>query len=108
MARPNPAMTSVTLTTAGTVYNLYTLLIAVDADWPRLTSDVLIQNDPTAGSTVVYIGNSNVSSTTYGAALAASASWSTQPQANNLIDLRAINMTASANTAPVHVMTVTR
>jgi hypothetical protein len=106
----SPFMSSITLTTGGTTYNLFTLVSAIDSTLPQKCQDLLIQAD-TSGSAVTFIGNSNVSSTVYGVALTAGASpwsWSPSDKTSNLINLADINMVSATSSVVLHVTILTR
>lgn len=104
----NPFFTTVTLTTANTAYNLYTLLSAVDPTVVQLCQDVLIQEDNGAGAALVFIGNSGVTSTTYGVGLKATWSWSAGPLTTGTANLNDIYLVADTNTTAVHVTVIGR
>lgn len=107
----SPFMDSITLTTGGTTYNLFTLVSAIDPNIPQKCQDLLIQAD-TSGTAVTFIGNANVSSTHYGVALTASAtapwSWSPSDKTGNLINLADINMVSATSSVVLHVSILTR
>jgi hypothetical protein len=58
----------VTLTTALTVYNLATLVAAVDSTFPGYCHTLTIQSD-LSNTNNVYIGDANLSATVYGTIL---------------------------------------
>lgn len=106
----SPFMDTITLTTGGTTYNLYTLLTAIDSTLPRLAQDLLIQA-PNEGTAVIFIGNSNVSSSHYGVALTGGTlpwSWSPSDKTSNLINLQDIYMVSSTSSVALHVTLITR
>lgn len=67
----NPWLKSVTLASANTDYSLLALMQAVDAAAPTRCSKLNIQLDLSAGSAHLYVGNSDVSGSNYGAVLVA-------------------------------------
>ena len=64
------AATRVTLTTSNTAYNLYTLVSAVNTSFALYGHQLTLQADIGNGG-VVYIGDSTLSTTKYGASLTA-------------------------------------
>lgn len=68
----NPWMKSVVLTNSATNYNLYTLMIGVDANAPVRCRTLQLQVDPGAGSAKVYILNANGTTSNWGVELVAS------------------------------------
>jgi hypothetical protein len=105
-----PFMDSITLTTGGTTYNLYTLVTAIDSTLPQKCQDLLIQA-PNEGTAVTFIGNSNVSSAHYGVALTASAtpmSWSPSDKTANLINMADIYFVSATSSVVLHVTILTR
>ena len=60
-----------TLTSAATAYNLYTLLYAIDTGIPTNVCELVIQGDAT-NAAIVYVGDSSISATRFGYAFAAS------------------------------------
>ncbi len=107
MSRPVPLMTSLTLTSANVAYQLYALLAAVNADAPKVCQDLVIQA-PLTGAQVVYIGNSDVSSTQYGVALNATWSWEGDSVSSNLYDLQAIYVLSGTEGTAIHVGVLAR
>lgn len=106
----SPFMETITLTTGGTTYNLYTLVSAIDSTLPQKCQDLLIQA-PNEGTAVTYIGNSNVSASHYGVALVASAtpmSWSPSDKTANLINMADIYFVSATSSVPLHVTIITR
>lgn len=106
----SPFMASITLTTGGTIYNLYTLVTAIDSTLPQKCQDLLIQAD-TAGTAITFIGNAAVSSSNYGVALTAGAapwSWSPSDKTANLVNLADINMVSATSSVILHVSILTR
>lgn len=105
-----PFMDTITLATGGTVYNLLTLVQAIDSTLPAKAQDLLIQAH-TTGTDVTFIGNANVSSSHYGVALTAGASpWSFSPsdKTANLLNLADFYLTSSGTAVALHVTILTR
>ena len=57
---------TVTLTTASTVYNLATLIAAIDGNASNHFRRLQIQSDPANASSNIYVGDANVSATRKG------------------------------------------
>ena len=103
-----PWMDSITLTSNAVVYNLLTLLQAIDSAIPKHAQSVSLQVDIGAGGAKVYVGNSNVASTHCGAALVATQSPTIIGYDSNLVILKDIYLTSDTNSIQVNVIVVTR
>ncbi len=101
-----PFAGSITATTGA--QSLYTLLNAVFTNLPHKCCYLQIQLNTDAGGTILYIGNSNVSSTICGAALFAGQANQQLGFDSNLIVLDHIYLLASTGTAQVNVIVVVR
>jgi hypothetical protein len=95
----------VTLTTANTVYNLQTLVKAIDAAEPGYCHQLTLQADIGNGEANVFIGDSTVSSSTYGVKLPASGA-SNYESPFNAIDLANFYLVSDTNSAKVNVQVV--
>jgi hypothetical protein len=99
-----------TLTTASTVYNLYTLMRAVtgavptDGILPDRVNRFSIQSDDSNQTANVFVGDSLLSSSQYGAKLAAGGSLSIGPTFGNGVCLRDFYLMGSADGTKVNVM----
>ena len=102
-----PFMGSVTVTTTATS-SLWTLLQAVFTNLPHKCCYLQVQLDPGAGSTSLYIGNSNVASTMCGASIVAGQATQVFSFDSNLAVLDHIYVIASTGTAQVNVLVVVR
>lgn len=58
-----------TLTTASTRYNLYTLAAAADATAPKKVRTLQLQNDPDNASCKIFVGGQDLTSSVYGTKL---------------------------------------
>lgn len=103
-----PWMDSVTLTSTGTVYNLLTLLQAIDSKIPKKCQSVQLQVDLGAGGAKVYVGNSQVSATHCGAILVAGQAAIPIGYDSNLVLLSDIYLTSDTNAIQVNIVVVTR
>ena len=107
-----PWMGTLRLTTAGTKYQLSSLLTAKDADLARAgpvrAQYLLLLVDPDASTGTVYIGNSNVSATEYGIFLVANGSVSFPSLDANLINVSQIWLLSDRDNVDVHVTFITR
>lgn len=105
-----PYMDTVTLTTANTVYNLYSLLAAVTTDLPKPAQALMIQYDINAGAAHLFIGDVKMkaNSASYGAALEASWSYGIDSLGANLLHLPDIYLYSDTNSQLVHVTVITR
>jgi len=101
-----PFMGSVTATTAA--QDLYTLLSATFTNLPHKCAYLQIQLNTDAGGTVLYVGNSNVSSTMCGAALFAGQANQQFAFDSNLVVLDHVFIIASTGTVQVNLMVVVR
>jgi hypothetical protein len=88
--------------------SIYTLLQAFWSDLPIRASYVQIQLDTTAGSTFLYIGNSNVSSTMCGANLSANQANQQYAFDSNLIALNDLWIICSTGEVRVNLIVMVR
>lgn len=105
-----PWLRSVTLAVAGTKYNLFTLLKAVDSTLPRHCQACQIQVDVNAGGARVYISNPEATtpSTDNGAELVSSQAYSIPSLSSNLIVLDDIIVATNTNATRLNVTIVGR
>jgi hypothetical protein len=105
-----PAGESVTLTTNGTAYNLYTLLHALNAGTPKVCQVLRIQLDVAAGSAKLFIGTADYtpSATQNMAQLAASQVWPIDSVSSNLIQLQDIQLSSDTDGVRANITYVTR
>lgn len=118
MATSNtPWMGVVTLATANTVYQLSALLQALSAARKPSqgsvsglikAASIQLQGDPSGGATKYYIGNSDMSSTDFGALIFASQVFQPPSLESNLYVLNNIYLMADADNSKVYVLFVTR
>jgi len=92
--RATPRMLAVSVTAAA--QSLYDLLHAIDGDIADHAESVQLQEDTDGGSTIVYVGNSDVDSTHWGAKLQAGQLFPLPAMTGNLILLKQIYLVASA------------
>lgn len=81
-----PAMT-VTLTTSGTVYNLYTLIKANYPNADGACRELTLLGDPGNGAAKVFVGNNSVSSSNFGQQLTAGQSTTYRAADSNAVYL---------------------
>ena len=94
--------TTVTLTTSGTVYNIYTLMKAIETTISPSYNQLIITADP--GNTGnVYLGDSTVSSSIFGFKLPTSAS-ANFPAIWNGGGLEEVYVVADANTQKLDII----
>jgi len=78
-----PALT-VTLTTHGTVYNLWTLIKATFPNADGACRELNLLGDPGNGAAKIFVGGNNVSSSNFGVQLIASQSQTYRSNLNNV------------------------
>lgn len=103
-----PFMAQVTADTTASGNDLYTLLSAVFTNINHKCCFLQIQLDTSVGGSTAYIGNSNVSTTMYGAQLSAGQVFQTLAFDSNLLVLDQIYVIASTSTVKINVIVVTR
>lgn len=103
-----PFMGQVTVDTTAAGNDLFTLLSAVFTNLQHKCCYLQIQLDVSAAGTTLYIGNSNVSTTMYGAQLSAGQIHQTLAFDSNLLVLDQIFLLASASTVKANLIVVTR
>lgn len=109
MAGSNPYLRGITLTTANTEYNLFTLLVALESTLPPTAQMIRLQVDPSAGSANVYIGKGGtVSSSDCGVALAAGQVWDLPRVEGNLYVLPNIALKSDTNSTKVFCTVLAR
>ena len=110
-----PSFTTITLSsTPNSQQSLYTLLSGIQSQIRKVASFVLIQADVNGGSTAYAVGQSNVAPQTgsaksgTGTQLFASQTLTLGPFESNLLHLDEIYVSASAASAIMNVVVVTR
>ena len=106
-----PYCDTITLATANTVYNIGSLLRAVDMSLPRPCQAFLAQADfdlPTGN--VIFFGDSKMlkTPTSYGVGLFAGWSWGIDSQQGNLLNLEEMYAYSDADNAKLHITVITR
>ena len=102
----SPFMGSVTATTGA--QSIFALLSTVWSDLPVNASYVQVQLDPGAGSTALYIGNSNVASNMCGASLVGSQATVFESGSSNSVALKDIFVRTSTGEAQVNLIVKVR
>jgi hypothetical protein len=97
-----PLLRSVICTTATNIYQLSTLLAALDANFPTRLSGIIIQLDVAATGNL-YIGNSAVSPTNCGANLIPGGSFTFMPDDNSFIMTTDIYLRSSVSGVQVNI-----
>ena len=105
-----PYMDTLTLTTSGQVYNLYSLLSAADIQLPKHAQALLIQGDVDAGAARFFIGDKKLlaNANSYGAVLESGWSYGIDSVGANLLCLDEIYISSDTNAQKLHVTVVTR
>lgn len=105
-----PWMDTLTLTNAGTVYNLYSLLSAADVNLPKPAQALMIQADADMGAARMFVGDRKLTTNanSYGAMLEAGWSYGIDSLGANLLNLPDIYLSSNTNAFKLHVTVVTR
>jgi len=99
-----PWMHSLILTTANTVYNLYTLISAITPLMPVFAKSAKIQVDISAGAAKVYVGSpDSLATNDCGAALVATQVFDTSAFVSDACKLPDIALMADTNLTQVNV-----
>lgn len=95
--------TTVTLTTASTVYNLFTLMQAIQ---PTITSgfNQIFLTADAANAGNVFLGDSSVTTSIFGTQMPATGSTSFGPNSFNGLSMEAIYLVADTNSQKVEVV----
>jgi hypothetical protein len=102
-------MHSITLTTSGTKYNLFTLMQAIVPNLSQFAQSVQIQLDNGAGAANLYIGDpSTVASTDCGVHLVASQAFDKAAFTSDMLQLNDFGLTSDTNSVQVNVTIITR
>lgn len=105
----SPWMRSLTLASANTNYNLFTLMQARDTGIQRHVQSCQIQFDISAGAANLYIGDASLlSATDLGVQLVASQAFSIPSLSSNLIVLDDIAVRSDTSGVRVNVVAIAR
>jgi len=103
-------MDTLTLTSANTVYNLYSLMSAIEPALPKPAQALMLQFDIDAGSARLQVGGLQMTASngSYGALLFAGYSFGIDSLGANLIVLPQITLLCDTAGQKLHVIVVTR
>ncbi len=104
--RATPRMLAVTVTS--TAASLYDLLHAIDSDIADHAESVQLQEDPAGMAVVVFIGNSDVDATHWGAKLQAGQLFPLPAMTGNLLLLKQIFLLSDSTSVSVGCVVTTR